>query len=484
MGGLSWEGCKMLPAIDGSGKSDGGLRLSGARRTALTWILVCVGISVLWGTCLEVTSYAGMADFKAVYYGARCLIQHQDPYKPAVFQSVYLREGGTLPTDAFKLSMFRKGVFACINLPSALLLVAPFALLPWGPAHVLWMVLLAASLTLASLLMWDVAGKFAPGLSLFLICVLLSNIEIVYTLGNMAGIAVALCAVAAWCFLKERYTAAGVGCMAVALLLKPHDVILVWLYFLLVGGANRKRALQVAVLAAVVALPALAWVSHTAPQWMAEMRANLAAGSARGSLNDAGPSSLAFRYADVVISLQSIFSVFRDDPGFYNLASYLTCGLLLLIGAVRTLRLRFSESNAWFALAAISALSVLPVYHRLHDAKLLLLTIPACAMLWAEGSRLRWAASVMNAVAIVLTADIPSTLLLGLPRVFSQRPPGIPGDLVALVLTRPAALSVTALGVFYLGVYIWRTMPARQAATEDAASEAGKGSREAVAVAQ
>ncbi len=474
----------MPSTVNASEKGTGGLKLSGARRTALIWILVCIGISVLWGTCLEVTSYAGMADFKAVYYGARCLIQHQDPYKPAVFQSVYLAEGGSLPTDPFKLSMFRKGVFACINLPSALTLVTPFALLPYGLAHVLWMVLIATSFTVACLLMWDVGGKFAPGLSLFLICVLLSNIEIAYTLGNMAGIAVALCAVAVWCFLKERYTGAGVVCMAVALLLKPHDVILVWLYFLLVGGRNRKRSLQVAVLVAVVALPALLWVSHTAPQWATEMQANLAAGSARGSLNDAGPTSLAFRYADVVISLQSIFSVFRDDPGFYNLASYLTCGVLLLIGAVRILRSRFSESNAWFALAAISALSVLPVYHRLHDAKLLLLTIPACAMLWREGSRVRWVASLMNTAAIVLTADIPSTLLLGLPRVFSQRPSGIAGDLVALVLTRPAALSVTALGVFYLGVFVWRTLPARQAATKGAVSGREQGSREAVAVVQ
>jgi hypothetical protein len=443
------------------------LNLTSTQRTALLCLLFSSGIFILWGSFLESSSYAGMADFKAVYYGARCLIHHRDPYKPGELQSVYQAEGGSLPSDPFKLRMFMSGVLTCINLPIALLLVTPLALLPWGIAHLLWMILIAASFTLAAFLTWDLAGNFAPRLSLFLICILLSNIEILYALGNLAGISVALCVVAVWCFLKERYLAAGVVCMAVALALKPHDVGLVWLYFLLVGGVQRKRAFQVLLITSALVLPALLWVWHTAPQWAPELHANLLAGSARGSLNDPGPTSLGFRYADIVICLQSIISVFRDNPRFYNPVSYLICGALLLIGAIRTLRTRFSQSNAWLALAAIAALSVLPVYHRLHDAKLLLLTIPACALLWAEGGAIRWVACVMNTAAIVFTADIPSTLLLGLPYLLHGHATGIFGNMLAVALMRPAALTVTALSVFYLYIYIRRPAPERQAAAKE-----------------
>ncbi len=118
---------------------------------------------------------------------------------------------------------------------------------------------------------------------------------------------------------------------------------------------------------------------------MQEMRSNLALLSAHGSVNDPGPDSLTFHSADYVISLQGALSLFRDEPHFYNLASYLICGSLLVAGAVRVLMSRFTKENAWIALAAIAALSMLPVYHRGYDAKLLLLTVPACSILWATG---------------------------------------------------------------------------------------------------
>jgi len=77
-----------------------------------------------------------------------------------------------------------------------------------------------------------------------------------------------------------------------------------------------------------------------------------------------------------VLDLQTVISVFRNDPRIYNPASYLICGLLLLAWIFVTVRSRPSRARVWLALAAISALSMLPVYHRQYDAKLLLLTVP------------------------------------------------------------------------------------------------------------
>jgi len=72
----------------------------------------------------------------------------------------------------------------------------------------------------------------------------LANCELLIVLGNMAGVAIGLCVVAVWCFLRERYVAAGIFCLAISLAIKPHDSGLVWLYFLLAGGIYRRRALQ------------------------------------------------------------------------------------------------------------------------------------------------------------------------------------------------------------------------------------------------
>ncbi|MGH9599976.1 MAG: glycosyltransferase family 87 protein [Terracidiphilus sp.] len=431
------------------------------QRVGILCLLLSSGISILWGCTLERGAKAGMADFSAVYYGAQCVMQHRDPYNKTDFQSVYRANGGPIPAAPVAANLFRRAVFVCINLPTALLLAAPFVLLGWGLAHLLWMVLLAGSLVLAALLMWSGARTLAPRLSLFLLCMMLANCELVVALGNAAGIAVGLCVVASWCFLEERFVPAGIVCMAIALVAKPHDAGFVWLYFLLAGGVHRKRALLTLLPVAAVALSAALWISPVAPHWMQEIHANIAATSVPGGLNDPGPQSISFRSADAVIDIQSVVSIFRDDPHVYNPISFLICGALLIVFALRTLRAPFSKRQAWIALAAVAALSMLPVYHRVHDAKLLLLTVPACAILWAEGGLVAWLALVFNTAAIVLTADIPSTILTIFTKGFHGYTAGVGGRLLAVVLMRPAVIVLLALAIFYLWVYLRRPAPER-----------------------
>ena len=100
-------------------------------------------------------------------------------------------------------------------------------------------------------------------------------------LGNTAGLVVGLSVIAAWCFLRERFVFAGILSMAVSLAMKPHDAGLIWLYFFLAGGVLRKRALQTLAVTAVLAVPAILWISHVAPHWPSELHANLATITAR-----------------------------------------------------------------------------------------------------------------------------------------------------------------------------------------------------------
>lgn len=424
------------------------------RTIALACLLICCGISFLWGCELESAAPGGMVDFRAVYYGARCLIRGSDPYRESEFLRVYQAEGGGFPSDPKLLGLFRRAVPVCINLPTALLLTAPFALLAWGPAHVLWMLLTFAAFVLAAVLMFDIASKYAPSVSLILICILCVNCESVYILGNASGIVAGLCVAAVWCFLEERLAFAGILCLAISLAFKPQLAGLVWLYFIIAGGVYRKRALQTLLATAMLAIPAILWVTHIAPNWIGELHANVLAASALGGINAPGPASLTGRTPGMVIDLQAAISVFWSDPRIFNPTSYLICGSLLLAGALRTLRRRFSLPGAWLALAAIAAISMLPVYHRQYDAKLLLLTLPACAMLWAEGGAIGWVALLLNTASILLTGDIPATILLLLTRNLSLGATGLGGKILTVVLLQPAPLFLLAMGIFYLLVYL------------------------------
>jgi hypothetical protein len=436
------------------------------RRIALALILLTGGISILWGSSVGQTAN-GWVDFRAIYYGTRCLLEHHNPYKVSDLEAVYQAQGGERPSETAQTS---QAVTLYVNMPATFIFTTPFAMLPWGPAHLLWMTLTAGVLILAAFLMWNIGARYAPKVSLFLICVLLANSEMLFCTGNTAGIVIGLCVVAVWCFLEERFVLAGVVCLAVSLAIKPHDSGLVWLYFLLAGAPYRKRALQSLLIAGVVGLSAFLWVSHVAPRWMQDWNANLSAISAPGGINEPGPASVTGRSAAMVIDLQAAISIFRDDPRIYNPASYLLCGALLLVGAARTLSSRFTQPRAWLALAAIVPLTMLVTYHKPWDAKLLLLTIPACAMLWAEGGAIGRVALLVNTAGLVLTGDIALAVLAIFWNHLHISTDVILGQILTVVLIRPTSLIMLAMGIFYLWVYVRRTGPDANAGPVQAAS--------------
>ena len=420
------------------------------RRIALAWILLASGISIWWGFSVGQNAN-GWVDFRAVYYGTRCLLEHHNPYKVSELESVYRSDGGERPSESVAA---HQAVVLYVNVPTTFIVVAPFAMLPWGPAHVLWVVIIAGVFLLAALLMWDLGANYAPRISLFLICILLVNCESIFCAGNTAGIVVGLCVIAVWCFLRNRFVPAGVLCLALSIAIKPHDAGLVWLYFLLAGAPYRKRALQALTLTAVLGLSAFLWVSNVAPHWMQDWQSNLSIISAHGGINEPGPSSLTSSGGAPVIDLQAAISIIRDDPRFYNTASYLFCGALLLAWAARTLWSSFSPAKAWIALAAIVPLTMLVTYHRQWDAKLLMLTIPACAILWAKGGQIARMALLVNSVGLVFTGDIPLAVLSILFNKSHIDTTGIMGQMLTLVMLRPASLILLVMSIFYLWVYL------------------------------
>ena len=432
-----------------------------ARLDGLYMLLLGSVAFLLLGIAMESAAKSPLADFKALYYPARCLLQHADPYSESEVLRVYRSEGGDSASDTAKnLQIATQNPY----LPTVYSFSVPFALFPWGPAHILWLALTFAALIGASFLIWGLASEYSPVLAGVLIGFLLANSEVLIITGNAAGIVISLCIVSTWCFVRNRYVFAGIVCLAITLAVKPHDTGFVWLYFLLAGGLYRRRALQTLLATVVFSLPGVVWAFIVSPHWLQEMRTNLAAYSAHGGTNDPSLASGGAHGLGMVVSLQAIFSFFRDDPHFYNLASYLVFGILLLVWAVVTLRVRPTPANLWLALAVMSALSMLPVYHRQYDTKLLLLAVPACGLLMLERNLTGWLALLITTAGFVLNGDLPWVIFFALIKALHLSTAGGSGEILIVIQVFAAPLILLVMGLFYLWVYVQRACLPRHSA--------------------
>lgn len=422
---------------------------------SLLFLVLGAAFSILWGVSLERNSQNGVMGFPAIYFGTKCLMQGCDPYDLKQLQGVYEAAG---VANSSASAAIRQSATLYVNLPTTSLVVTPLALLPFYMAQTLWLVVVISVFLLAAYLMWRTAESSAPRLSVLLIFVIVANCEIIFSGGNTAGLVVGLTVVAVWCFLRQQFVLAGVVCLALGLAIKPHDAGLVWLYFLVAGRPHAKRAVQSAALALGMAVIAFFWVSHTAPHWLPELRSNLATISAPGGINEPGPSSIGVNSPDMIIDLQTVISIFCDDPRIYNPATYAVCGLLLCAWLILVRRSHPSSAEAWVALAAVAALSMLITYHRSYDAKLLLLlSVPVSAILWAEGGINAWIAAIVSSLAAFFAGDIPMTALTHVTRGHFFPARSFLAKFQATVLTRPVPLILLCATVFYLFVLWDRT---------------------------
>lgn len=417
-------------------------------------LLIAASVSIVWGLSLARDSSAGMADFKAIYYASRCVLEHHDPYKPDEFLRLYARENGQFPSDLKLSPLFIRAVPICINLPTALFLAAPWSLMPWSVASMLWFAFASCGLIAACFLAWDLSRPFAPRLSLLLLSFVASNCETLLKSGNLAGVAIAFCVIAVWCFLRNRFLPIGIVCFAVSLSLKPQDAGLVWLLFLLLRSTYRKLALSTLAVTAIIGLVSLLWISSVSPHWAQELRSNIAITSARGDLSDPGPASSDQRSTVMIIDLRTVISIVDDNPRVYTAVSLLIVGALLGPWAVKAFRQKCAYRQPLLALATVVPLSMLPIYHRFYDAKLLLLSIPACSMLFVKKGWVRTGSLILTGLALLLTGDIPAAVIDGLTRTVPKFAGGVSSGITTILLLRQVPLILLALGIFNLSIYL------------------------------
>jgi hypothetical protein len=341
-----------------------------------------------------------------------------------------------------------------IYLPATAILTLPFALLPWGVAHISWAILTGGLFLLATFLMWDLAASYSPIVAGALLGLLLTGSVLILEVGNAAGIVISCCAIALWCFHRNRLAVIGIICLSIGLMVKPHDAAAVWLCLFLAGRPFRKRSLQSLLVALILGLPPTLWVEHIAPNWIHELRTTLSTMSSRGGVLDPGPVVVDPRaHGAMPVNLQTAISVLKDDQHFYNLVTYCICGPLILTWIVASFVPNRARTNQWLGLAAICALSMLPIYHRQHDARLLMVTVPAAAILWTDPRPRRWMAVLLSGGTIFLTGDLPSQILAVQTHWLVVSSPPTLGKIFLLLFDRPAPLLLLAMGSFYLWAY-------------------------------
>ena len=426
------------------------------KRVAAAALLAGGGLVFLWwGFALAQAKPLGGLDFRALYEGTACLLHGHDPFNPEEVRAYYAATG-----DAALYPGWALYTLSLLNyLPTVYLLVAPFALLPWATAQLLWTGLTAAVFLVALFLMWKEGDGKATLLSGALLAFLVANSEITLSGGNAAGLAVGLAVIGAWCFLHQRHSAIGVLCLAASLAMKPHDGGLVWLYFVLAGGRGRRQAWRTLGVCAALGIAAAVWAGEVAPHWIPELRAVMATYASHGGANDPGilgSPHTSFRqygravYPGMVCDLESVVAVFRDDARFYNPVTYLFCAPFLLLWALRVTRSPPVRDSAYLALAAVVPFTLLVTYHRTTDTKLLMLTVPACASLWATGSLRGRIAVLLTGLGFFLTGDIPLVVMGSLVGNPDWLDAGLPERAAMLFLYRPVPLVLLALGMFYL----------------------------------
>jgi hypothetical protein len=440
-------------------------------------LLLCVVPITFWSNVIR-RNYQGpvkIADFSTIYFGTRCAIHRLDPYSRAAFFHELSMDGVSFANGSGVPRKEMVNFTGCVYLPPALFVTIPIAHLPWGVAQSLYTDLTAAFLVLAGFVVWDLGGEFAPAISGILACFTVANCMLLLLLGNPAGLVIGFCVVAAWCFLRGRHEWAGVLLLAISLVMKPHDAGFVWLFFLLAGGIGRKRALQALGVSLTLGVCSAVWIAQISPNWAQEVGVQVHAAAMRGGLNDPGPSGPSFKDIYPIVEIQDTISVFRNDPDFYDPVAYLIGGGLIMVWVVAVLRKRSTQEGALLALAAISILTLLPVYHRIYDTKLLLLTIPGCAVLWAGRGAKRWVAMGLTAAAIVVTSDIPVMVMFETTKELNVSPNTVSGKLTLLLL-RPIPLVLLVAGCFYLWAYMgYRPAPGEREEQHSAAARKVEG---------
>jgi hypothetical protein len=315
-------------------------------------------------------------DFVPVYTGARCLLHGCNPYDTSHLEQQFYQAGGhaaELPSWLIDVPVYP---------PSTFLVLSPLALLRFPVARVLWFLLNGFLLVTAARLIQDMSPPQHRWLTTTLVCYFVITGEIVLVLGQPAVFAISLVIIGSYLFLRGRFVPTGAFLFLLSLAVKPQVGGLIVLYLLL-GRIQWRYAAMAMAGAGVLLLSASLILGHhpRSAAWASTLRANLAATLSPGGSADPRPEN---QQAIGDLNLQSLTSIVFPEAHTFNAVAYSVFLALLAFGTLVVLRASASGETHFISLAALSVLTLMPVYHRFYDTRLLLLSIPAIGIIFQK----------------------------------------------------------------------------------------------------
>ena len=164
-----------------------------SRRDGLYFLIVGAVIYLLGGLVFIQKLPFAMTDFKVVYFSARCLTRHCDPYSVDNMRQLF--------HDNAQFNVAgHPGVQVVIERffypPTIFPITAPLALLPFLFAKLVWIIIGTTSYLAAAYLMWRAGAPRSPLLAGILSGFLVANSIWLFMIGNSAMLSIGLCIVA------------------------------------------------------------------------------------------------------------------------------------------------------------------------------------------------------------------------------------------------------------------------------------------------
>jgi hypothetical protein len=315
-------------------------------------------------------------DFVPVYTGARCLLHGCNPYDTSQLEQQFYEAGGhatELPSWQIDVPVYP---------PSTFLVLSPLALLRFPVARVLWFLLNGCLLVTAARLIQDMSPSQHRWLTTILVSYFVITAEIVLVLGQPAVFAISLVIIGSYLFLRDRFLPAGASLFLLSLAVKPQIGGLIVLYLLLRRIHWRYAAMAMAGACALLLSASLILGHHPrSAAWASTLRTNLSATLSPGGSADPRPEN---QQAIGDLNLQSLTSIVFPEARTFNAVAYSAFLVLLALGVLVVLRTSANQETHLISLAALSVLTLMPVYHRFYDTRLLLLSIPAVGIVFQK----------------------------------------------------------------------------------------------------
>jgi len=287
--------------------------------------------------------------------------------------------------------------------------MAPVAALPWRVAKITWLAILLIScgatvsaLACTSGFRWNelrTLAFVAAGLAL-------APFQTGIASGNTSILVIGMCAVAIWAARQDHDVSAGV-LFGLACAMKPQLGAFLVLYYLV---RRRWKLFGIAVACTTMLnIVAALYLQFRGASWVQDYVHN-ARGFVTSNHIDDFTTENPSRFT--LINLQVPFFSITGHASSANLLAFAVVGLLVCMW-IYSLSRRSEQPPELLSLSAISALAMLPVYHRFYDAALL--TVPLC---WCIANAVGPAKKIARISLLLMTPFlVPGAALLQQPDV-------------------------------------------------------------------